>query len=85
MSVEAPGDTGKKEPLRDPAECDPAALFDAIIGQQDRHDTNYRWQPGGLGLWSWLNRILRLDQVEALRDGVERMLASGRLLDPLEF
>ena len=50
LSIEAPGSTNRPEPLQDPAECDPAAFFDALIAQQDRHATNYRWQPGQLGL-----------------------------------
>lgn len=56
LSIEAPGDTNVSAPLHDPVHCDPAAFFDALIGQQDRHSTNYRWQsgpgghPGRLGL-----------------------------------
>jgi hypothetical protein len=39
-------------PLGIPDLCDPAAFFDSLIGQQDRHPGNYRWEAGAghLGL-----------------------------------
>ena len=46
LTVEAPGEAKQAAPQQNPAECDPAAFFDALIGQQDRHEANYRWQPG---------------------------------------
>lgn len=50
VAAKAPGHTGDDEPKRQPAVCDPAAFFDALIAQQDRHDANYRWTAGRLGL-----------------------------------
>lgn len=135
MTEEAPGKTLQDEPKQQQALCDPAAFFDALIAQQDRHDANFRWEPGRLGLldnayafaapdpkykqwdsvfvqarhdggraaltakelrllhglqahqdlWDFVGRVLRGDQANALRDRVNRMIASGRLLNPLEF
>jgi len=50
LSEKAPGDTNREAPLHLPGVCDPAALFDALIAQQDRHMTNYRWDGATLGL-----------------------------------
>jgi len=52
FSVGKPGETSRVEPLNDATVCDAAAFFDALIGQQDRHQTNYRWDQasGSLGL-----------------------------------
>lgn len=135
LTVQVPGNANQAQPLSDPNECDPAAFFDALIGQQDRHRTNYRWQPEQLGLldnaysfaapgggylawasefvqarheggraaldrqelrllgdlresaslWTWVGLMLRTDQAAALRDRVDRMIASEELLGTLEF
>jgi hypothetical protein len=135
LSIGVPGDANRQEPLNDAGFCDPAAFFDALIGQQDRHMNNFRWDPGRLSLldngyafgaptpqylrWAsafvvtrhgaarsqlapdeitvlqrlqseaairaWLHRLLRQDQADAFSDRVDRMLASGQLLQPLEF
>lgn len=37
------GETEVEEPWQDQAYCDPAAFWDALIGQQDRHYANYRF------------------------------------------
>jgi hypothetical protein len=37
------GETEVEEPWQNPAYCDPAAFWDALIGQQDRHYGNYRF------------------------------------------
>jgi hypothetical protein len=50
LALGAPGVTNDPAPLNDPAFCHPAAFFDGLIAQQDRHVTNYRWAPGRLGL-----------------------------------
>lgn len=51
LSVGVPGETQRIDPMHDPAVCDPAAFFDTLIGQQDRHSANFRWlPPGRLGL-----------------------------------
>jgi hypothetical protein len=39
----AEGPSGRIEPLEDPDLCDPAAFFDCLIGQQDRHAGNFRF------------------------------------------
>lgn len=43
LSTEIQGETDVEEPWQDPAYCDPAAFWDALIGQQDRHYGNYRF------------------------------------------
>lgn len=43
LSEAMPGYTNIPDPLHDAAICDPAALWDALIGQQDRHYGNYRF------------------------------------------
>ncbi len=50
LSLGVGGETKRREAIADPALCDPAAFFDALIGQQDRHEANYRWQQGQLSL-----------------------------------
>ncbi|MDX6679109.1 MAG: hypothetical protein QOE31_3161 [Solirubrobacteraceae bacterium] len=37
------GPSGRLEPLVNPNLCDPAAFFDCLIGQQDRHAGNFRF------------------------------------------
>jgi hypothetical protein len=39
------GSSGREEPFKDPSVCKAAALFDALIGQQDRHVGNQRFDP----------------------------------------
>jgi hypothetical protein len=39
------GSSGRPEPFADPSVCQPAAFFDALIGQQDRHMSNQRFDP----------------------------------------
>ena len=43
------GQPGLPQPLHDPVFCDPAALWDALVGQQDRHASNYRFDLFGGG------------------------------------
>jgi hypothetical protein len=43
FSTRIDGDTEVEQPWQDPAYCDPAAFWDALIGQQDRHYGNYRF------------------------------------------
>lgn len=46
FSTEIKGETDVDEPWQDAAYCDPAAFWDALIGQQDRHYGNYRFDVG---------------------------------------
>ena len=39
------GPSGRQDPFRRPELCLPAAFFDALIGQQDRHMGNQRYEP----------------------------------------
>jgi hypothetical protein len=39
----APGRPSTTDPFFDPAQAAPAAFFDSLIAQQDRHAANYRW------------------------------------------
>ena len=39
------GPSGRIEPLVDSDLCDPSAFFDCLIGQQDRHAGNFRFEP----------------------------------------
>lgn len=52
LASEQPGISLDPAPLTDSAVNDPAAFFDALIGQQDRHVAQYRWEEetGHLGL-----------------------------------
>lgn len=43
LGLKMVGRPAEPAPLHDPNRCDPAAFFDVLIGQQDRHVTNYRW------------------------------------------
>lgn len=45
FASEKPGFSLDPEPLATPAVNDPAAFFDALIAQQDRHGAQYRWEP----------------------------------------
>lgn len=45
------GPSGAAAPVRDPALRDPAAFFDCLIGNQDRHAGNYRYENGILTLF----------------------------------
>jgi hypothetical protein len=51
LALRAAGDPNRSEPRQDPAWCDPAALFDSLIAQQDRHGGNYRWDGQRLTLY----------------------------------
>jgi hypothetical protein len=44
LTREGLGPSGDATPLHRPDLCDPAAFFDALIGQQDRHAGNYRFE-----------------------------------------
>jgi hypothetical protein len=44
FASEQPGSSLDPEPLETPAVNDPAAFFDALIAQQDRHVAQYRWE-----------------------------------------
>jgi hypothetical protein len=43
LTREGAGPSGQLEPLVDPDLCDPSAFFDCLIGQQDRHAGNFRF------------------------------------------
>jgi hypothetical protein len=43
LSIGIDGDTDVDEPFNDPSYCDPAAFWDCVIGQQDRHFGNFRF------------------------------------------
>jgi hypothetical protein len=45
LSSEQQGNSLDPSPLQDPAVNDPAAFFDALIAQQDRHLAQYHWDP----------------------------------------
>jgi hypothetical protein len=51
LALEAPGWPNDETPLRDPQWCDPAAFFDSLIAQQDRHGGNWRWDGQALTLY----------------------------------
>jgi hypothetical protein len=46
LTREGVGPSGQIQPLVDPGLCDPSAFFDCLIGQQDRHAGNFRFDPG---------------------------------------
>jgi hypothetical protein len=50
LSLRAPGWPGDVAPTLNPTWCLPAAFFDALIAQQDRHPGNWRWDGGRLSL-----------------------------------
>lgn len=43
LSLRAPGWPNDMAPTQNPTRCFPAAFFDALIAQQDRHPGNWRW------------------------------------------
>ena len=43
LSLQASGWPRDRAPLLNPTWCLPAAFFDSLIAQQDRHDGNWRW------------------------------------------
>jgi hypothetical protein len=43
LTREGAGPSGQIAPLTDPRLCDPSAFFDCLIGQQDRHAGNFRF------------------------------------------
>jgi hypothetical protein len=49
-SLQAPGWPRDPAPTTNPTWCLPAAFFDALIAQQDRHDGNWRWDATRLTL-----------------------------------
>lgn len=50
MSLQAPGWPGDLAPTLNPTWCSPAAFFDSLIAQQDRHAGNWRWDGSRLTL-----------------------------------
>lgn len=50
LSLRAPGWPGDVAPTLNPTWCLPAAFFDALIAQQDRHPGNWRWDGSRLSL-----------------------------------
>lgn len=46
LADEQPGEALNIEPTTIPSSCDPAAFFDALIAQQDRHGGQFRWDAG---------------------------------------
>jgi hypothetical protein len=50
LSLQAPGWPGDASPTHNPAWCIPAAFFDSLIAQQDRHPGNWRWDGNQLTL-----------------------------------
>jgi hypothetical protein len=86
LTVEAPGEAKQAAPQQNPAECDPAAFFDALIGQQDRHEANYRWQPGQLGLLDNAYSFAAPGYLQWASDFVQVRHKEGRTaLDPNEL
>ncbi|WP_037495342.1 hypothetical protein [Solirubrobacter soli] len=45
LTREGAGPSGRIEPLSTGSLCDPSAFFDCLIGQQDRHAGNFRFDP----------------------------------------
>jgi hypothetical protein len=45
LTREGAGPSGRPEPLASAHLCDPSAFFDCLIGQQDRHTGNFRFDP----------------------------------------
>jgi hypothetical protein len=43
LVLQASGRPREQAPTQNPIWCLPAAFFDSLIGQQDRHDGNWRW------------------------------------------
>jgi hypothetical protein len=50
LSLQAPGWPGDPAPTQNPTWCLPAAFFDSLIAQQDRHSGNWRWDGNRLTL-----------------------------------
>lgn len=50
LSLQAPGWPGDPGPTQNPTWCLPAAFFDSLIAQQDRHGGNWRWDGSRLTL-----------------------------------
>jgi hypothetical protein len=50
LSLQATGWPNDPAPTRNPTACVPAAFFDSLIAQQDRHPGNWRWDGGQLTL-----------------------------------
>jgi hypothetical protein len=50
LSLQAPGWPGDAAPTQNPGWCLPAAFFDSLIAQQDRHSGNWRWDGARLTL-----------------------------------
>lgn len=50
LSLQARGWPRDRAPTMNPTWCLPAAFFDALIAQQDRHDGNWRWDGARLTL-----------------------------------
>jgi hypothetical protein len=50
LSLQAPGWPGDLAPIQNPTWCLPAAFFDSLIAQQDRHPGNWRWDGNRLSL-----------------------------------
>ena len=43
LVLQAPGRPRERAPTQNPTWCLPAAFFDSLVAQQDRHDGNWRW------------------------------------------
>jgi hypothetical protein len=50
LSLQAAGWPGDPAPTQNPTWCLPAAFFDSLIAQQDRHPGNWRWDGNRLTL-----------------------------------
>jgi hypothetical protein len=50
LSLQASGWPGDPAPTQNPTWCLPAAFFDSLIAQQDRHSGNWRWDGNRLTL-----------------------------------
>jgi hypothetical protein len=50
LSLQAPGWPNDLAPTQNPTWCSPAAFFDSLIAQQDRHAGNWRWDGNRLTL-----------------------------------
>ena len=50
LLLQAPGWPGDRAPTQNPTWCVPAAFFDSLIAQQDRHSGNWRWDGNRLTL-----------------------------------
>jgi hypothetical protein len=50
LVLQAPGRPRQRAPLQNPTWCVPAAFFDSLVAQQDRHDGNWRWDGAHLTL-----------------------------------